>query len=809
MNLKKRLVIILYILSVTISVFILFEAVDKQDIVIEYTAFSNYVESEGEVFFSQNIKGQSLLFDIASNGNVRRMFSTKDFAGESIAAVSANGEYIYIVLKNYIENATDQGFTSDTVYRIVCLDRKFKVKSQTNRFIVDNEEVLSGFSAEHTGLFLTMLKNDGSYVKVYCIDTGALAEPNNLTGDEIRVDSVRSKRAEEDKFFVQARYEYGQLYTRTDKDEPTGVFEISETVERAVSSMRLTFGQFMTLYSQLLIWYAAGLVAWLIVLSLILRILTEKNRMFYLAVIVEATLAIITAVGINSVISQWEQARQTEHSRFAVISMMGLADDADVSSVKNYGSVSFYESDSYKNIKQHIVKFIRQKGNEDIFYDVLIVRLADNMVMASASGRNLQSLTSVYGDDCLNLDYSIYRGNRYAVQDLVLEGQHYRAVAIADGNGATNYSLVGIINDTTTDADVFVDNRATLILFVLFFALGSALVMAVCYLQTKDFKQLEIALSDTALGRKINNRPAVVSRDLKEMWDAIVEINKRVEELQYSKLRILEAYYRFAPKNIEKLLSRNSIIEVKNGENTMLYGTLAMLGIDSKHSYELAKLDSVIADIGRFQKQHDTILVGKAPDMTRMQLMFMEHERSTVEFFVQMFNHNLKSGEIVNFSTVLFYDQCRFGILGSEDEASAYLHCRNQSTLVEMTSFITDLELGLIITEEVKNRETIEGPVRFIGYMAKERTGEMIRLYEVLDAYPVVVRNQKLATLNKFQEALNQYYEKDFYLSRTSFSEILKDTPNDLLVKWYVFESDRYLNENVVDNEYMCLKNRT
>jgi hypothetical protein len=93
--------------------------------------------------------------------------------------------------------------------------------------------------------------------------------------------------------------------------------------------------------------------------------------------------------------------------------------------------------------------------------------------------------------------------------------------------------------------------------------------------------------------------------------------------------------------------------------------------------------------------------------------------------------------------------------------------------------------------------------------MAKERTGEMIRLYEVLDAYPVVVRNQKLATLNKFQEALNQYYEKDFYLSRTSFSEILKDTPNDLLVKWYVFESDRYLNENVVDNEYMCLKNRT
>ena len=66
----------------------------------------------------------------------------------------------------------------------------------------------------------------------------------------------------------------------------------------------------------------------------------------------------------------------------------------------------------------------------------------------------------------------------------------------------------------------------------------------------------------------------------------------------------------------------------------------------------------------------------------------------------------------------------------------------------------------------------------------------------------VAVRALKLRT--NLSE-LNQYYEKDFYLSRTSFSEILKDTPDDKLVKWYVFESDRYLNEFANDEDYMNL----
>jgi hypothetical protein len=230
-----------------------------------------------------------------------------------------------------------------------------------------------------------------------------------------------------------------------------------------------------------------------------------------------------------------------------------------------------------------------------------------------------------------------------------------------------------------------------------------------------------------------------------------------------------------------------------------------MLGINSADTKEIAKLTSVIEDIGKYHKEHGIILVGKAPDMSRLQLLFLNDEIGTVDFFTQMFNNNQKSGETVNFSTVLYYDDCKFGIIGTDDEASTYLYNDNKLLVEQISRLITSLNLGLVITEEIMIREKITGTTRFIGYMGEKKNGQKIKLYEVLDSCPVAIRKQKIATMKKFRDALNQYYEKDFYLSRTSFSEILKDTPNDQLVKWYVFESDRYLNEYVNGDDYMNL----
>ena len=644
MTLRKRLIIILYILSITISVFIFANVVSNQQVDMDYTIFSDSAVADGHIYYSQNMRNQGLLFDMNQKGNVARIFSSRTLGEDRIAALSIAGEYIYVVLESFQSERKDNSFEVYSTYRIVCLNRKFKIQSMTDRFVINNEEILSGFSAEQTGLFMTMIKNDGSYVRAYCINPSVLKPENELRGEEIRVDSVRSKKSDDSRFFVEAQYAYGQLYIRTDKDVPVWPFEVPTEVEEAVLNMKLTIGQFLSLYATYVIWYIAILIAWFIILFFILKLLSDRNRTFYMAAIVELVIALVTAIGIYAVNDQWKEARQVEHSRFAVISMTGLADEAGIKETANFLLPDFYDTDFYKNIRKSIGTFIRRDGNSDIFYDVLVVRLSDNMVVASASGRNRQKLTTTYGDSLINLDYAIFRGNVYAAQDIILEGQSYRAVATSTGIGSTNYSIVGIINDSTTDGSVWVDNRGVLLLFALFFALGSALVMLVLYVQTRDLRQLEQAMADTALGRVIHDRPKVVSRDLKEMWSSIFEINKRVEELQYSKLRILEAYFRFAPKNIEKILSKNSIIEVENGERIDTRGTVAMLSLGGYLSEpEPGKLNRALSFIGEYQKEHDSIIVGKTPDMSQMAMLFLNREKECVNFFIQLLNNNFSS----------------------------------------------------------------------------------------------------------------------------------------------------------------------
>ena len=52
-------------------------------------------------------------------------------------------------------------------------------------------------------------------------------------------------------------------------------------------------------------------------------------------------------------------------------------------------------------------------------------------------------------------------------------------------------------------------------------------------------------------------KPVFIGRDIKDMWDSVTEIHKRIDEIEYAKIRILEAYFRFAPKNVEKVLGKH------------------------------------------------------------------------------------------------------------------------------------------------------------------------------------------------------------------------------------------------------------
>ncbi len=800
MSFRNRIIIVLYIISFTISLFIFSNVMSRVSIDVECTSYSHYTAVGSDIYYAQNISGTGVIFKLNGRGRVSRMFLSKSIGDTRVLGLTSKDGNVYAVLSGFLETPSeddDKSLDSTPTYTLVCLDKNLNLQTKTARFAIDDSELVTGFSAEAKGLFVTTISTDGSVIKVYSIDESSLKNPKELQDDDIKVESVRSKRSNEGRFFSDAVYRDGDLYVRTDRDAPDGVFKIDSYIASAVSNIKLSIGQLLTLYINYVIWYVAFLIIWGILLFLFIRTFENRNRTFYYIIIAETVLFLVVGIGTYAVGANYANAREIEHSRFAVTSMIGLADDAGLHENINFTASSFYDSDRYQEIKNSLCEFVKRDGNRDIFYDIFVYRLRDGIVYASASGRNLQSLAEIYGQELSAIAQRMYRGEIYTAVDFSVEGQDYRAVAASMDELNPDYVLVGIINDTTTDASVFVDNKGPFVAFLLIFAISSGLVVLAWWLHMRDLTTLEEALSVTALGGEFPERPATIGRDVKDMWDSVAEINKRIEEIEYTKIRILEAYYRFAPKNVEKVLGKQSIIEVANGDSANLLGTIGMIGIDIRGGRRLHKLDSLIGDIGNYQKEHDSIIIGKAADMSGVQFLFMQSEKASTKFFIDLYNKNIKSGDANIFSTVLYYDRLQFGVMGSEDESATYMHSENQSLIYRIGNFITEHKLGLVITDTVKDRENIQTPLRFMGYAGCDTDGNMVRLYEVLDALPARVRAERIATLERYNEALRLFYEKDFYIARTKFSEMLKETPEDTLIKFYVFESDRYLNESV------------
>ena len=72
--------------------------------------------------------------------------------------------------------------------------------------------------------------------------------------------------------------------------------------------------------------------------------------------------------------------------------------------------------------------------------------------------------------------------------------------------------------------------------------------------------------------------------------------------------------------------------------------------------------------------------------------------------------------------------------------------------------------------------------------------GIKVELFEVLDACSARDRQNKIVQRDKFEKSISAFHKGDYYKARNQFSELYKEFPEDLLVKWYLFESERYLN---------------
>lgn len=335
-----------------------------------------------------------------------------------------------------------------------------------------------------------------------------------------------------------------------------------------------------------------------------------------------------------------------------------------------------------------------------------------------------------------------------------------------------------------------------------FLLLGTILLAIIIFLQGRQFRQLALTASRVAEGKEDWNALQndvrgfwIESNEIRGLRNSLGQIAADVARMNYMKYRVMQGYYRFAPKQIEKILGRPSILEVEANDKVHITGILAFLAYpeDKKLGEQeyLKRMNQEYELLGEKQKEYEGILISDNSDLTTLQLLFQEETRNALHFGIDIVMRQETEKQNQPF-VLLHKTDFVYGVAGNEEQAFTYVLSKEMKQLEKYVERFRSAGIRMAVTDSVYELIEKETSGRYIGYL--EEDGYTFKLYEILDACPAKERQRRLRAREKFEKALNLFYQGDYYLGRNLFTEVLKECPGDEVAKGYLFLCEKCLN---------------
>lgn len=289
----------------------------------------------------------------------------------------------------------------------------------------------------------------------------------------------------------------------------------------------------------------------------------------------------------------------------------------------------------------------------------------------------------------------------------------------------------------------------------------------------------------------------VRSNEMRALYNGLRQISTDIQRINYSKYKALQTYYRFAPKDIEKIMGKASIQDVMINEQVNMEATVAYISFNINERLEqheqLNDINSYYTRLGENRKLHNGIIFNSSSDLSTIQMMFNKEIKEAVQFGIEMVSGERNFDNRKKIFVLLHRTSFVYGISGDDEQAFAFAHSREMKVIEKFIDPLRKMGIRMAVTDYVHEMLPSGVECRYAGYIQE---GDMkFNLYEVLDAYPARERQCRIDTLTKFNEAIKLFYQSDFYFARTLFTEILKDCPEDDVAKHYIFRCENCLNE--------------
>ena len=680
-------------------------------------------------------------------------------------------------------------------------------------FRFPQELELCGFDATDDYMYMTALSKNGQQAYVYTLSTSDLMPVVENNMEEVEKWKNASAKVSEfmvrecvlPRYFVQAEYMNGTMNLRYDDSGP-GYFELDRNAKEFYENRIVHPGQYIRAAGvDLMMLVLINLIGCLIIV-LCTVIFKERRRVVYVVASLEVFMLLICAGSVLLLERQNRINARYEHRKYTYMDAFSLVDGY---SLLDLNDDDIYNTEDYSVLASRFRRRIDEVSNVT---DVLLVNAISGRVVMSASGLNKSYISDIYGSSVMDMMQEVANGDSIVERDIRDEGRQMTLMGV----NLTRVGHSGMAVVYESNGESFFEGLLTgltgyLSFIMVLFIVGSLIGIVFLLWQSSDLLKLQSALGKLSKGteQKIE-KPAVVGRDMNYMWNSIMEITKNVANNNRLKFLTYEAYFRFAPKSIERILDRQSITEVHSGDMSAQSGAIACLKISDAGLGGRAELDSrntLMSITEKCREEFDGIFISHNSDLSKMKFLFLEDNACSTAFSVElMLKLKEERGSGISGATMLLhFAPYVYGVAGDARQASVYLSSPENDLLEAYTNFFANMRLGVVATEALLEHEDYHGETRYIGFVIldPENPEKRIKLYELFDAEMPAVRSMRSGQKPRFEEALRLFYEKDFYFARSRFSEVLRFSPDDELSKWYLFECERYLNDENTANGFI------
>lgn len=783
---KKVLWTMVYILVFIAIAFGFFTSITDSGKNIRYTINNDSVKFlDGNILISQNYASKGVVYRIAPDGKVANEFlSSKVLKNSQIVQIAWRDD-VYALLK------TKDKKDNRDLYVFVKLDNKLSVKEVSGVYTFMEDAKITDLYIEGSRAYITAISSDAKMgygynepiaFYEYTDETYKDGKIPSYMEEEILVPALYEGAPGNDIFVAGSFKDYSFNFA-TDRDVTLYDTSFDSETVAAFAKMNMKIATLLKSKNEIVIGYLLLLIISFTVLALIQLLFSLKRRGIYIGILITGFNLIICFMGLQISYKNVNLSIDENKADFAKYVLDIIIDEVGNPADYRYDDDDFYQSESYDKLRS-VLSTYAGAGASKTYKDAMIVSTANGKILADARGYNGYSVNQIYSNNaavliCNDLDDEIYADRLIDTPD-----ECFKIFAVKDVEyGMSNYAfaLVSDENEVFTIAKLteYDGYKKTIIFFVI---TEIILVLILVYVE-HDWLMLSRTMYNVARGVTNEKIPKGRTREINTMYKSVGEIEKRLEETKYSRNKIFEAYYRFAPKSIEKILGKSSITEVSSNDYSRFEATLVLLdtGLAKKE-----QLDEMMEKIGEYQEEGSAVMVSTDSDISKIRLICFENNNESSSLGIDITSHFDRT------AVILHRDEIKYGIVGNESQSQPYILSDDMTILENYLAWLRTMNVKLVCTENVVRKENLSESVRYIGYITHE--GKKIDLYENLFAASEADRKGKQDTLAKFQEGLKLYNKRDFYFARNAFTEVFKRNPLDLLAKWYVFACESYLD---------------